>query len=96
MENLNKIYNPVGARFGAFLSDKPLWAFMIAYTLIAGAIFGSLYAAMYFLALRWWGAVITVMAIGGIWGFGKMSAAIEKLRVFLFRVRRTACTIGSV
>lgn len=78
MENLNVVGNTVAARFAAFLSDKPLWAFMIAYTLITGAVFGSLYAAIYFLVLRWWGAVITIMAIGGIWGFSSYRMKQEK------------------
>lgn len=64
----DELGNEARDRLGAFLSDKPLWAYLVVYVLLAGAIFGFIFAVMYFLVLRWWGAVITVIAIGGIWG----------------------------
>jgi len=69
MEKLDATGTTVSGRFGAFMAGKPLWAFLIVYTILAGLGFGLLYTLMYLLLLRWWGAAITVLAIGAIWGF---------------------------
>lgn len=52
----------------SFLSNKPMWVFWIAYSVLAGVFFGIFYTATYLLALRWWVAVLVIIAIGVIWG----------------------------
>lgn len=54
--------------FMSLLSNKPIWVFWIAYSVLAGVFFGIFYTATYFLALRWWVAVLVIIAIGVIWG----------------------------
>jgi hypothetical protein len=52
----------------SFLSNKPVWAFWIVYSALSGILFGVFYAAMYFMALRWWIPIIAIIAVGTIWG----------------------------
>lgn len=50
------------------LENKPMWVFWIAYSVLSGILFGIFYAAMHFLALQWWVAVLVIVAVGGVWG----------------------------
>lgn len=57
-----------GTRIQTFLLDKPMWVFWVIYTVIGALTFGVFYSLMYLLMLEWWGAVISVLAIGIFWG----------------------------
>jgi VIT1/CCC1 family predicted Fe2+/Mn2+ transporter len=50
------------------LSNKPMWMFWAVYTVMSGVLFGVFYTAMYLLALKWWLAVIVIIATGLVWG----------------------------
>jgi len=65
---INEVSKTAEKSFKSFLSDKPLWVFWIAYTLLSGILFGIFYTAMYLMAQLWWVPVIVVIAIGLTWG----------------------------
>lgn len=50
------------------LANKPMWVFWVVYSALSGVLFGVFYTATYLLALRWWVAVIVIIAIGMVWG----------------------------
>ncbi len=54
--------------FSSFLSNKPIWAFWIAYIILSGVLFGIFYTAMYLMSQLWWIPIIVIIAIGIIWG----------------------------
>lgn len=64
----NEIGKSVEAKLMSLLSNKPMWVFWIAYSVLSGVFFGVFYAATYLLALKWWVAVVVIIAVGIIWG----------------------------
>jgi hypothetical protein len=52
----------------SFLSEKPMWAYWIAFTILTGVSFGLIYILMALLTLKWWIPIITILAAGMIWG----------------------------
>ncbi len=52
----------------SFLSDKPMWAFWLAYSILSGVLFGLFYLAMYLIVLQWWIPLVIILAIGIVWG----------------------------
>jgi len=65
---VKEISNSLKEKLMSLLSNKPMWAFWIAYTVLAGVFFGIFYTATYLLALQWWLAVLVIIAVGVIWG----------------------------
>lgn len=51
-----------------FLTNKPIWAFWLAYSALIAIVFGIFYTAMYILVLQWWVPIIIILALGIIWG----------------------------
>lgn len=54
--------------FTSFLSGRPIWAYLIAYTALSGILFGVFYTAMYLMASRWWIPLVVIVAVGMLWG----------------------------
>jgi len=69
MAKVNEIGKTMRDRFGVFMSDKPLWAFLTVYTAFTGLALALLYTAVHLLFLRWWGAAIAIIVVGVFWGF---------------------------
>ncbi len=65
---INEVSKTAKSSFGSFLSNKPLWAFWIAYTLLCAMLFGIFYGVIYLMAQLWWVPVIAIIVIGMIWG----------------------------
>ncbi|TFG84425.1 MAG: hypothetical protein E4H20_03200 [Spirochaetales bacterium] len=66
--SINEISKSLKENLMSLLSNKPMWVFWIAYSVLSGIFFGIFYAATYFLALQWWVATLVIIAIGVIWG----------------------------
>ncbi|MDA3852391.1 MAG: hypothetical protein PF447_14150 [Spirochaetaceae bacterium] len=65
---INEVSKTAQRSFKSFLSDKPMWVFWIAYTLLCGILFGIFFTTLYFMAQLWWVPVIVVVVIGMLWG----------------------------
>ena len=52
--------------FTSFLSDKPMWAFWIAYTVICGVLYGIFYTLPRI--HPWWLPIAVIIPVGMIWG----------------------------
>jgi hypothetical protein len=68
---MSRIYEgsaPFGERINRFLESKPIWVFWLVCIAAAGLLFGAVYAVIYVLMLKWWGAVIGIVASGLLWG----------------------------
>jgi hypothetical protein len=52
----------------SFLTGKPIWMHWIFFVVLCGIIFGISYGMIFLLALRWWVAVLAILAAGMIWG----------------------------
>ena len=52
----------------SLLTGKPMWMHWIFFVILSGLIFGVSYGLIFLLALRWWIAVLAILAVGMIWG----------------------------
>lgn len=68
MSGINERSAPLGASIYRFLESKPIWVFWLICTAAVGLLFAAVYTMMYVLILKWWGALIAVVAAGLIWG----------------------------
>lgn len=68
MNVLSTAATSLSEKMGSFLENKPIWAVWIIHTVLVGLMFGVFYAVMSLLALKWWGAALSIVAIGVIWG----------------------------
>jgi membrane protease YdiL (CAAX protease family) len=68
MSRVNEITESLSGKLTTVLSGKPIWVSWAVYTLLSGVFLGVTYALMHLLLLRWWVAVVAVIAIGMIWG----------------------------
>ncbi len=68
MKNLNENDSSPKSRWNAFMSEKPLWTFLLIYTALAGIGFGLMLLVIFLLTLKWWVAAIAVVSMGLTWG----------------------------
>ena len=65
---VNEVGKTAQMKLMSFLSNKPMWAYWIAYTVLSGILFGIFLTTMYLMAQLWWVPVIVIIVIGMIWG----------------------------
>jgi uncharacterized membrane protein len=68
MNNGEATKNAVTKKVGAFLLDKPVWAWWIFYIAVTGVLFGIFSLAFYLLTIQWWVGVLILLVTGLVWG----------------------------
>lgn len=68
MSKIDETGKAVGKEVGSFLSDKPVWVWLIVYVVLTGIIFGLFYTIFHLLTLQWWVTTILILVVGLIWG----------------------------
>jgi len=66
--DIREVAESMEGKMMSMLKNRPIWAFWAVYSAFSGVFFGIFYTVTYLLALRWWVAVLVMVAIGIIWG----------------------------
>ena len=62
------MHNSTDNKIISFLSDKPLWVWLLTFLVITGVLFGAFSLALYLLGIVPWIGVLIIIVAGLVWG----------------------------
>lgn len=68
MSKIQETGKVIETQVTSFLSGKPIWMWWIGFIVLTGFFFAVFYLIFYVLTVKWWVAVIIILAIGFVWG----------------------------